>query len=781
MSVQVGTVDGLINITPVIKDCFVKAIDSFSNNVIKNNKLGDLSIGDAFQRYTYPVYSGKETEFKLESLKNEVTTKNGNKQSPAYVTYCKKMGLLETEGNDFFELTPIGAALKDGQIELHEYAMLYMSKQGIFIDGKYKGNLLEHIANIFKVSSSITTDELLQSIATKYGDSNFQKTRSDIILGALCAAKILSKVNNVYVLAGIAQAQVLNVFAMNGKNIRPAILDTDKAYADYVGTFKYGLYDFLNEKNLSSFANLYPNLTNHLQENYTPGSSDLPLQQIFYGAPGTGKSNGIKKIIKEHNIDEKNQVIRTTFHPDSDYSTFVGAYKPTMENPDNKAYTIGQLIDKLSEIKNTGCTYPCQKFAAKYWYALKQLSATEIKEIISACGFTDSMKVEIDKSIPVGEELAKNNIDSKIVYSFVPQAFLKAYIAAWKQDKPIFLVIEEINRGNCAQIFGDIFQLLDRKDNGESEYPIQADQDIRDYLAKEFAGYDLEANILSGEELVLPANLHIWATMNTSDQSLFPIDSAFKRRWDWEYVPIKYANGNWVIEIGECRYSWVSFQKIVNKKVYEINHSEDKMLGDFFVKADKNDIISQNLLLNKILFYLWNDVCKDGEGDIFKKDEKTDLTFSDLYGSNGTTNLIAMMDYLGVKKIEDDDMDENDDTNSDTPGGTGKHPKYSIDGSTEVYSTPKSVQKIINDFAQDHLDMSVQEMIETWNRIAGRNDFLIDSWAKSPTDNSKTPRRMAIKWNDKTVWVARGWTEEMFQTFIENVKKELGIEIVKVN
>ena len=504
---------------------------------------------------------------------------------------------------------------------------------------------------------------------------------------------------------------------------------------------------------------------------------NLPLQQIFYGAPGTGKSH---KVNKEIQNTANALVFRTTFHPDSDYSTFVGAYKPTMKSVD-RLYSADELIDKLSEIKTLGHTYPCHKFAAKYWYSLKGLSAADIKRIVVACDFPESMTVEVGKGIAIGEEMAKHVQNDKIVYSFVPQAFLKAYVAAWQNsEQPVFLVIEEINRGNCAQIFGDIFQLLDRKD-GVSEYPIKADQDIRDYLAKEFAGYDLEANILSGEELVLPTNLHIWATMNTSDQSLFPIDSAFKRRWDWEYVPIKYANGNWVIEIGECRYSWVSFQKIVNKKVYEINHSEDKMLGDFFVKADKNDIISQNLLLNKILFYLWNDVCKDGEGDIFKKDEKTDLTFSDLYGSNGTTNLIAMMDYLGVKKIEDDDMDENDDTNSDTPGGTGKHPKYSIDGSTEVYSTPKSVLKIINDFAQDHLDMSVQEMIETWNRIAGRNDFLIDSWAKSPTDNSKTPRRTAIKWNDKTVWVARGWTEELFQTFIENVKEELGIDIVKVN
>lgn len=648
MAVQVGTVDGLINITPVIKDCFVKAIDSFSVNVIKNNKLGDLSIGDAFQRYTYPVYSGQETDFKLESLTKEVTTKTGNKQSPAYVTYCKKMGLLETEGSDLFELTPVGTALKDGQIELHEYAMLYMSKQGIFIDGKYKGNLLEHIANIFKVSSSITTDELLQSIATKYGDSNFQKTRSDIILGALCAAKILSKVNNVYVLAGIAQAQVLNIFAMNGKNIRPAVLDTDQAYADYVGTFKYGLYDLLNEKNLSSFAYLYPNLVKHLQENYKHDSSSLPLQQIFYGAPGTGKSHKVKEVTDSI---AKEFVFRTTFHPDSDYSTFVGAYKPTMEYPNNKAYTVGQLIDKLSEIKNTGCTYPCQKFAAKYWYALKQLTATEIKEIISACGFTDSMKVEIDKSIPVGEELAKHNADSKIVYSFVPQAFLKAYVAAWKNpNEKVFLVIEEINRGNCAQIFGDIFQLLDRKD-GVSEYPIKADQDIRDYLAKEFAGYDLEANILSGEELVLPANLHIWATMNTSDQSLFPIDSAFKRRWDWKYMPIHDAGENWTIALSDVEYDWWDFVEKINNVIGNMTSSEDKKLGYFFCKAC-NGKINAETFVNKVVFYLWNDVFKDYElSDKAFQDGEGKLTFNKFYTPSGDANeatIKTLMENMGV-------------------------------------------------------------------------------------------------------------------------------------
>ena len=373
-----------------------------------------------------------------------------------------------------------------------------------------------------------------------------------------------------------------------------------------------------------------------------------PLQQIFYGAPGTGKSHKVNKDIQ----NTPNAVVfRTTFHPDSDYSTFVGAYKPSMVNPDNKLYSIGQLIDKLSEIKTIGAAYPCHKFAAKYWYSLKQLSTTEIKDIISACGFTDSMKVEIDKGIAVGEELAKNNVDSKIVYSFVPQAFLKAYVAAWKnQNLPVFLVIEEINRGNCAQIFGDIFQLLDRKD-GVSEYPIKADQDIRDYLAKEFAGYDLEANILSGEELVLPANLHIWATMNTSDQSLFPIDSAFKRRWDWKYMPIHDAGENWTIALSDVEYDWWDFVEKINNVIGNMTSSEDKKLGYFFCKACNGKIDAEKFV-NKVVFYLWNDVFKDYElSDKAFQDGESKLTFNKFYTPSGDANeatIKTLMENMGV-------------------------------------------------------------------------------------------------------------------------------------
>ena len=315
--------------------------------------------------------------------------------------------------------------------------------------------------------------------------------------------------------------------------------------------------------------------------------SSLPLQQIFYGAPGTGKSHKVKEVTDSI---AKEFVFRTTFHPDSDYSTFVGAYKPTM------------------------------------------------------------------KQLPIFNQQtgAQIGVEDKIVYSFVPQAFLKAYVAAWQNpEQSVFLVIEEINRGNCAQIFGDIFQLLDRKD-GVSEYPIKADQDIRDYLAKEFAGYDLDANILSGEELVLPANLHIWATMNTSDQSLFPIDSAFKRRWDWKYMPIHDPGENWTIALSDVEYDWWDFVEKINNVIGNMTSSEDKKLGYFFCKAC-NGKINAEIFVNKVVFYLWNDVFKDYElSDKAFQDGEEKLTFNKFYTPSGEANeatIKTLLENLEVKRL----------------------------------------------------------------------------------------------------------------------------------
>ena len=283
--------------------------------------------------------------------------------------------------------------------------------------------------------------------------------------------------------------------------------------------------------------------------------NEYSLQQIFYGAPGTGKSHKIKNDEKVKRADEKNLVFRTTFHPDSDYSTFVGTYKPTMQ----------PVADKYKAV------------AGK---------------------------------------------DEEITYSFVPQAFLQAYVAAWNNlEQDVFLVIEEINRGNCAQIFGDLFQLLDRDGEGYSEYPIMADKDLAKYLnGKDDGGKDILTNKdgIKDGKLRLPKNLYIWATMNTSDQSLFPIDSAFKRRWEWVYQPIDTKKEVWYIKVGENYYSWTTFLDKVNDELLTDETAEDKHLGFYFCKAtEKKDgtentanVITKETFVGKVLFYLWNDVFK---------------------------------------------------------------------------------------------------------------------------------------------------------------------------
>lgn len=225
---------------------------------------------------------------------------------------------------------------------------------------------------------------------------------------------------------------------------------------------------------------------------------------------------------------------------------------------------------------------------------------------------------------------------SRIAYEFIPQAFTKAYCEAWnnlKEDevKPVFLVIEEINRGNCAQIFGDIFQLLDRETEGAREgfstYPIDADEDLKKFLQeglkKDNTPWLVNKDGIKDGKLCLPPNLYIWATMNTSDQSLFPIDSAFKRRWDWKYVPINtQVKPSWRILVNGKKYSWPDFLDKINIEIGETTSSEDKKLGFFFCKADNNDIISAEKFVSKVVFYLWNDVFKDYGFDrkIFEKE-----------------------------------------------------------------------------------------------------------------------------------------------------------------
>ena len=463
------------------------------------------------------------------------------------------------------------------------------------------------------------------------------------------------------------------------------------------------------------------------------------LQVIFYGAPGTGKSHAVK--METETWEKRGRVVRTTFHPDSDYSTFVGAYKPTTESV------------QRYDIYNKAMTRD---------------------------------------GVPVMEQI--------ITYEFVEQAFLKAYIDAWKnREAPEFLIIEEINRGNCAQIFGDLFQLLDRGDNGYSEYAIRADKDLQKHLCKAFEDVEIadHPNVKTGKELLLPSNLYIRATMNTSDQSLFPIDSAFKRRWDWKYEPIKYKNNGWIIEIGDNKYSWASFQKEVNKRIFEATNSEDKMLGDYFVKPC-NGVISEKLLLNKVLFYLWNDVCKDYESDIFRAEDNRDIKFSDLYGENGTDTLTAMMKHMGVnlvlKYVDDEEVDDYDEDKTVDANNRVKV-RYSInDEDTDEKGKPWGkgalVKRAVEIYCNNHPQDTAVQIRDAWMSVGFKVPHIVeteeDKKQRLSGSQDKTGRERAKRLelsNGESVYVSTEvGSDKVYNTFgnflsIIRSKPEWGITI----
>lgn len=309
-----------------------------------------------------------------------------------------------------------------------------------------------------------------------------------------------------------------------------------------------------------------------LQNRDTVQTPENEPQVIYYGAPGTGKSYQLDQDIKGFDYQ------RTIFHPDSDYSSFVGCYKPVMK-------------------------------------------------------------------------------DDKIVYRFRAQAFIDAYVEAWLSDDPFYLVIEEINRGNCAQIFGDIFQLLDRK-KGESDYAIVPDSDLEKYLYDTFheatnqniikqLKRPVPQSIQDGKEMKLPANLYLRATMNTSDQSLFPMDSAFKRRWAWRHFSIKDEGKGYKIELDDKhRYDWWDTIKTLNLKIYGETKSADKQLGYWFAKLPNGQTrITKEDFVSKVLFYLWNDIFKDYNFDANNAFSE-ELQFDSFFTSEGKVDVQMVIKFM---------------------------------------------------------------------------------------------------------------------------------------
>ena len=231
---------------------------------------------------------------------------------------------------------------------------------------------------------------------------------------------------------------------------------------------------------------------------------------------------------------------------------------------------------------------------------------------------------------------------------------MRTYVKAIKNarsdsPKPYLLIIEEINRANVASVFGDIFQLLDRDSKNISEYPIQTSEDIKNYLAKP---ENLDGSPQDYNEIRLPDNLFIWATMNSADQGVFPMDTAFKRRWDFTYLGIDESEEGIVgkkVVLGkgdEARVvEWNLLRKVINKELLKYNLNEDKLLGPYFISKkdlpDDDNIDAEQFSIifkNKVIMYLFDDAAKQKRKSLFSGCKDNAIQYSkicDLFDDKG--------------------------------------------------------------------------------------------------------------------------------------------------
>ena len=550
-------------------------------------------------------------------------------------------------------------------------------------------------------------------------------------------------------------------------------LTVENNLEDYFAVYKksngefyfYYVPQLLYNNFIKLFQSITPTVSIQRENKGGTKEENNQLQRIYYGAPGTGKSYTIDNL-----TDETNSV-RTTFHPDSDYASFVGAYKPTME-PVPMSY----VSDGVAKYAKDTSSHP--------------------------------------------------GTERKIVYKYVPQAFLKAYVAAWSNlDEPFYLVIEEINRGNCAQIFGDLFQLLDRNNHGSSSYAIAADEDIAQFLRddkKGFAGLTeqqretisnfllikdngkevaIGPSILNGTKLLLPPNLHILATMNTSDQSLFPIDSAFKRRWDWKYVPIEYNKMNWMLEVGGKRYSWGAFLEKINPEIYTLTESADKQMGYFFAKPDKksnpdledNDIISEEVFLNKVLFYLWTDVLKDYDLTkkpfVYENEDKKNkaFRFTDFFLLSNNPNLNKFIAGLGLEVIglvTNEKIDDDSDESVNPSKSNRDNSNYSINGQGALKKGPTAVEAL-KIYIASNPSATAADVVNAWKvpdfpLVETEEDF---QNRKSKSNDGKLENRTEKieTGTHEYVRIFKGFTPQTMDSFIKAINtKDWNIQIQKI-
>ena len=294
-------------------------------------------------------------------------------------------------------------------------------------------------------------------------------------------------------------------------------------------------------------------------------------QIIYFGAPGTSKSYTLNKDAEKIANQE-----RVTFYPGYSYQQFVGTYKPCM-------------VKSKDEDKGEG------KIAYKF------VPGPLLRLLEKA------LKAEKAKAEKKG--VAQQQDGSTADQQNDPEKFL--------------LIVEELNRAEAAAVFGDLFQLLDRDSTGKSEYPISVSEDLKQYLRRKDGVWENEPE----DTLSFPSNFYIWATMNSADQGVFPLDTAFKRRWDFKYFGINDAEKE--LKKGVPQF-WNNLRTTINKALQDqLNLNEDKLLGPFFMKVEENigEPTFWERFCSKVLLYLYEDAARLNRNRIFQ----SKITYSQMF------------------------------------------------------------------------------------------------------------------------------------------------------
>lgn len=390
----------------------------------------------------------------------------------------------------------------------------------------------------------------------------------------------------------------------------------------------------------------------------------MPRQRIFFGAPGTGKSYSLNEDAKSLVSNKCEHIERVTFHPDYTYANFVGSYKPIMKQSDiecldddskkvlsvlnNRTITTQEKYDELYErFKSTGNLTRIPMILGLYSddeFETRKADGTET---------SDNNSVERNHGRALRKYvqlLSEESYKEKIAYEYVPGPFIRLLVKALQNPAdPYVLIVEEINRANVAAVFGDVFQLLDRNNDGESEYSITTTADMRAYLQREL-GKDKDVTTIK-----IPSNMFIWATMNSADQGVYPMDTAFKRRWDFSYYGIDDEETKLSdvaikpqFRLGQSRklIAWNSLRKAINDELSTdtYNTNEDKLMGPFFLKEEafKDNTSFNEAFKNKVLMYLFDDVVKQKRRSFFKCEN-----------SNRYSSICHAFDLKGVKIFPD--------------------------------------------------------------------------------------------------------------------------------